>query len=191
MSPTGETLPGLALDSHWDLEIEERHSVLVRGAHWCVLTVESFDVPFLCDGDAFPCGSFTVPIPCPKLSQFPRAALSAGLLMLLWEEQQCPAVPRAPCPVSPCAVPAGIELITAFYGCLYSGCVPVTVRPPHAQSLVATLPTVRMIVEVSDSLGCRGDTCVTGAVAGAGLDWSQAPESRTERSSLVLQGCRS
>lgn len=45
--------------------------------------------------------------------------------------------------------PAGIELISAFYGCLYSGCVPVTVRPPHAQSLVATLPTVRMIVEVS------------------------------------------
>ncbi|KAL2293777.1 hypothetical protein Nmel_018840 [Mimus melanotis] len=45
--------------------------------------------------------------------------------------------------------PPGIELITAFYGCLYSGCVPVTVRPPHAQSLVATLPTVRMIVEVS------------------------------------------
>uniref|UniRef100_A0A8C5NT04 Disco interacting protein 2 homolog B n=1 Tax=Junco hyemalis TaxID=40217 RepID=A0A8C5NT04_JUNHY len=31
--------------------------------------------------------------------------------------------------------PPGIELITAFYGCLYSGCVPVTVRPPHAQSL--------------------------------------------------------
>uniref|UniRef100_A0A8D2P5X3 Disco interacting protein 2 homolog B n=1 Tax=Zosterops lateralis melanops TaxID=1220523 RepID=A0A8D2P5X3_ZOSLA len=50
--------------------------------------------------------------------------------------------------------PPGIELITAFYGCLYSGCVPVTVRPPHAQSLVATLPTVRMIVEVSDRAAC-------------------------------------
>jgi len=45
---------------------------------------------------------------------------------------------------------AGIELITAFYGCLYAGCIPVTVRPPHAQSLTATLPTVRMIVEVSN-----------------------------------------
>uniref|UniRef100_A0A8B9RX24 Disco interacting protein 2 homolog B n=1 Tax=Accipiter nisus TaxID=211598 RepID=A0A8B9RX24_9AVES len=45
--------------------------------------------------------------------------------------------------------PPGIELITAFYGCLYAGCIPVTVRPPHAQSLAATLPTVRMIVEVS------------------------------------------
>ncbi|KAJ8788992.1 hypothetical protein J1605_022398 [Eschrichtius robustus] len=44
---------------------------------------------------------------------------------------------------------AGIELITAFYGCLYAGCIPVTVRPPHAQNLTATLPTVRMIVDVS------------------------------------------
>ncbi|XP_060244606.1 disco-interacting protein 2 homolog B isoform X5 [Meriones unguiculatus] len=45
--------------------------------------------------------------------------------------------------------PPGIELIAAFYGCLYSGCIPVTVRPPHAQNLTATLPTVRMIVDVS------------------------------------------
>ncbi|KFO33492.1 Disco-interacting protein 2 like protein B [Fukomys damarensis] len=43
----------------------------------------------------------------------------------------------------------GIELIAAFYGCLYAGCIPVTVRPPHAQNLTATLPTVRMIVDVS------------------------------------------
>ncbi|ETE65150.1 Disco-interacting protein 2-like B, partial [Ophiophagus hannah] len=42
-----------------------------------------------------------------------------------------------------------IELIAAFYGCLYAGCIPVTVRPPHAQNLTATLPTVRMIVDVS------------------------------------------
>uniref|UniRef100_A0A8C8SY14 Disco interacting protein 2 homolog B n=1 Tax=Pelusios castaneus TaxID=367368 RepID=A0A8C8SY14_9SAUR len=45
--------------------------------------------------------------------------------------------------------PPGIELIVAFYGCLYAGCIPVTVRPPHAQNLTATLPTVRMIVDVS------------------------------------------
>lgn len=45
--------------------------------------------------------------------------------------------------------PLGIELIAAFYGCLYAGCIPVTVRPPHAQNLTATLPTVRMIVDVS------------------------------------------
>uniref|UniRef100_A0AAY4C7S8 DMAP1-binding domain-containing protein n=1 Tax=Denticeps clupeoides TaxID=299321 RepID=A0AAY4C7S8_9TELE len=45
--------------------------------------------------------------------------------------------------------PPGIDLIAAFYGCLYSGCIPVTVRPPHPQNLTATLPTVRMIIDVS------------------------------------------
>ncbi|XP_058379332.1 disco-interacting protein 2 homolog A isoform X13 [Diceros bicornis minor] len=47
--------------------------------------------------------------------------------------------------------PPGVDLIAAFYGCLYSGCVPVTVRPPHPQNLATTLPTVKMIVEVSKS----------------------------------------
>uniref|UniRef100_A0A4W4F371 DMAP1-binding domain-containing protein n=1 Tax=Electrophorus electricus TaxID=8005 RepID=A0A4W4F371_ELEEL len=45
--------------------------------------------------------------------------------------------------------PPGIDLIAAFYGCLYAGCIPVTVRPPHPQNLAATLPTVRMIIDVS------------------------------------------
>ncbi|KAF3856461.1 hypothetical protein F7725_017184 [Dissostichus mawsoni] len=45
--------------------------------------------------------------------------------------------------------PPGIDLIAAFYGCLYAGCVPVNVRPPHPQNLGATLPTVRMIIDVS------------------------------------------
>uniref|UniRef100_A0A8C2L398 Disco-interacting protein 2 homolog Bb n=1 Tax=Cyprinus carpio TaxID=7962 RepID=A0A8C2L398_CYPCA len=31
--------------------------------------------------------------------------------------------------------PPGIDLIAAFYGCLYAGCIPVTVRPPHPQNL--------------------------------------------------------
>ncbi|KAF3815552.1 hypothetical protein GH733_016825 [Mirounga leonina] len=44
--------------------------------------------------------------------------------------------------------PPGVDLIAAFYGCLYCGCVPVTVRPPHPQNLTTTLPTVKMIVEV-------------------------------------------
>lgn len=44
---------------------------------------------------------------------------------------------------------AGIDLIAAFYGCLYAGVIPVTVRPPHPQNLTATLPTVRMIIDVS------------------------------------------
>uniref|UniRef100_A0AAQ6AHF3 DMAP1-binding domain-containing protein n=1 Tax=Amphiprion ocellaris TaxID=80972 RepID=A0AAQ6AHF3_AMPOC len=45
-----------------------------------------------------------------------------------------------------------IDLIATFYGCLYAGCVPVTVRPPHPQNLATTLPTVKMIVEVSKSV---------------------------------------
>lgn len=52
---------------------------------------------------------------------------------------------RGPCP---CPL-AGIDLIAAFYGCLYAGCVPVTVRPPHPQNIATTLPTVKMIVEVT------------------------------------------
>ncbi len=29
--------------------------------------------------------------------------------------------------------PPGVDLIAAFYGCLYVGVVPVTIRPPHPQ----------------------------------------------------------
>ena len=46
----------------------------------------------------------------------------------------------------------GIDLICAFYGCLFIGVVPVTIRPPHPQNLQTTLPTVRMIVDVSKSV---------------------------------------
>ena len=48
--------------------------------------------------------------------------------------------------------PPGVDLICAFYGCLYVGVVPVTIRPPHPQNLQTTLPTVRMIVDVSKSV---------------------------------------
>lgn len=48
--------------------------------------------------------------------------------------------------------PPGIDLICAFYGCLYVGAVPVTIRPPHPQNLQTTLPTVRMIADVSKSV---------------------------------------
>ncbi|XP_032015294.1 disco-interacting protein 2 homolog C-like [Hylobates moloch] len=51
--------------------------------------------------------------------------------------------------------PPGIDLIAAFYGCLYAGCVPITVRPPHPQNIATTLPTVKMIVEVT-CLGASG-----------------------------------
>ena len=50
-------------------------------------------------------------------------------------------------------VSTGVDLIAAFYGCLYCGCVPVTVRPPHPQNLATTLPTVKMIVEVGGHCG--------------------------------------
>lgn len=52
-----------------------------------------------------------------------------------------------------CPPPAGIDLIAAFYGCLYAGCVPITVRPPHPQNIATTLPTVKMIVEVNAHVG--------------------------------------
>lgn len=48
--------------------------------------------------------------------------------------------------------PPGIDLICAFYGCLYLGVIPITIRPPHPQNLTTTLPTVRMIVKVSKSV---------------------------------------
>lgn len=49
---------------------------------------------------------------------------------------------------------AGIDLIAAFYGSLYAGCVPITVRPPHPQNISTTLPTVKMIVEVRHRRRC-------------------------------------
>lgn len=48
-----------------------------------------------------------------------------------------------------CLCVTGLDLIAAFYGCLYSGCIPITVRPPHPQNISTTLPTVKMIVEVN------------------------------------------
>jgi len=48
--------------------------------------------------------------------------------------------------------PPGIDLIAAFYGCLFLGVVPVTIRPPNPANLQTTLPTVRMTVDVSKSV---------------------------------------
>ncbi|KAK8393475.1 hypothetical protein O3P69_006655 [Scylla paramamosain] len=47
--------------------------------------------------------------------------------------------------------PPGVDLIAAFYGCLYVGAVPVTIRPPHPQNLQSTVNTVRTVVDVSKS----------------------------------------
>uniref|UniRef100_A0A183E0X8 AMP-binding domain-containing protein n=1 Tax=Gongylonema pulchrum TaxID=637853 RepID=A0A183E0X8_9BILA len=48
--------------------------------------------------------------------------------------------------------PPGIDLIAAFYGCQAAGLVPVCIRPPHPHNLQTTLPTVRMIVDVSKAV---------------------------------------
>lgn len=48
--------------------------------------------------------------------------------------------------------PAGIELIVAFYGCLYVGVVPVVIRPPMLTNLPATMPTMKLTLEISN---CR------------------------------------
>lgn len=47
--------------------------------------------------------------------------------------------------------PPSIDLVAAFYGCLYVGCVPIIIRPPHPHNLATTLPTLKMIVEASNS----------------------------------------
>ena len=47
--------------------------------------------------------------------------------------------------------PAGIELIVAFYGCLYVGVVPVVIRPPLV-NMLATVPTMKLTIEISNSL---------------------------------------
>ncbi|KAL5259725.1 hypothetical protein ACHWQZ_G009983 [Mnemiopsis leidyi] len=43
--------------------------------------------------------------------------------------------------------PAGLELISAFYGCVYAGLVPVCIRPPSADNLAAALPTLNMMMD--------------------------------------------
>ncbi|XP_062518678.1 disco-interacting protein 2 homolog C-like [Corticium candelabrum] len=48
--------------------------------------------------------------------------------------------------------PPGVELVVAFYGCLLVGLVPVPVRPLSPLNIATTLPTVKMIVEVSKSV---------------------------------------
>ncbi|CAF1064496.1 unnamed protein product, partial [Didymodactylos carnosus] len=47
--------------------------------------------------------------------------------------------------------PPSVDLVSAFYACLYIGVIPVAIRPPHAQNLSSTLSTVKMTVELSHS----------------------------------------
>jgi acyl-CoA synthetase (AMP-forming)/AMP-acid ligase II len=45
--------------------------------------------------------------------------------------------------------PPSIDLVIAFYACLFVGIIPVPIRPPHSQNIQTTLPTIKMIVEMS------------------------------------------
>jgi acyl-CoA synthetase (AMP-forming)/AMP-acid ligase II len=45
--------------------------------------------------------------------------------------------------------PPGIDLIIAFYACLFIGVIPVPIRPPYSQNIQTTLPTIKMIIEMS------------------------------------------
>ena len=65
--------------------------------------------------------------------------------------------------------PPCVDLVSAFYACLYIGnrkrihlrqinlffcpldAVPVSIRPPHAQNLLNTLSTVKMMIELSQA----------------------------------------
>ncbi|KAK6040823.1 hypothetical protein COOONC_21667, partial [Cooperia oncophora] len=54
----------------------------------------------------------------------------------------------------------GIDFIAAFYGCLVAGVVPVCIRAPSAASLQTTLPSVRMIVDVSKAVAIVSNSAV-------------------------------
>ncbi|KAK5969308.1 Disco-interacting protein 2 C [Trichostrongylus colubriformis] len=54
----------------------------------------------------------------------------------------------------------GIDFIAAFYGCLVAGVVPVCIRAPSAASLQTTLPSVRMIVDVSKAVAIISNSAV-------------------------------
>lgn len=75
--------------------------------------------------------------------------------------------------------PAGIELIVAFYGCLYVGVVPVIIRPPLMSNLAASIPTMKLTIEISNSraiLTCHPVIRILKAKeAGPMLDWKTLP----------------
>ena len=48
--------------------------------------------------------------------------------------------------------PPGLDLIAAVYACFYVGLIPVPIRPPNPNNMLTTLPTVKMIVQVSKSV---------------------------------------
>lgn len=103
-----------------------------------------------------PCTSITShPLPSPPTSP-PHTLPLPFLSPSISTSSSSSSLPPLPLPLLP--PPVGIDLIVAFYGCLYAGCVPITVRPPHPQNIATTLPTVKMIVEVK-TLWCHNLLC--------------------------------
>lgn len=47
--------------------------------------------------------------------------------------------------------PPGMELIVAFYGCLYVGIAPVVVKPPAPSNLQGSLPAMKLTLELSNA----------------------------------------
>uniref|UniRef100_A0A3Q3FWQ9 Disco-interacting protein 2 homolog Bb n=1 Tax=Labrus bergylta TaxID=56723 RepID=A0A3Q3FWQ9_9LABR len=106
-----------------DQDLVRKHQYLSEALHWRAQTDPDHVLFVLLNAKGVTVGTAT----CVQLHK--RAEKIAANVVLLY--------------------PPGIDLIAAFYGCLYAGCVPVNVRPPHPQNLAATLPTVRMIIDVS------------------------------------------
>ena len=47
--------------------------------------------------------------------------------------------------------PPGLELVCAFYGCLYVGVVPVVIRPPTFSNILASVPTIKITLQISNA----------------------------------------
>lgn len=45
----------------------------------------------------------------------------------------------------------GLDLIVAFFGCLYVGITPVVVQPPAASNLHGSLPALKLTVELGNA----------------------------------------
>ena len=47
--------------------------------------------------------------------------------------------------------PAGLELVCAFFGCLYVGVVPVIIRPPNFSNILSSVPTIKITLQISNA----------------------------------------
>lgn len=87
------------------------------------------------------------------MKRYPVAFLADRLIvvtMLFQTQNPCLMIPRAKS--IPYSTTVKIVLVSNQLNCLFSGLVPVPIRPPNFHNVVTTLPTVKMIVEVSKSV---------------------------------------